>query len=140
MISRAIYCPISGNLPADILNIGCFLLQLICVNDFPYRIYSRQKMRYRPISRLTRLIFKTGLQRNDILIYYIPYMCYACANTTSMQENEEILSTPRDSSKLLSPKMSLLQVDCLVLILHNFVIFKGMTTYSPRFWTYMQQR
>jgi len=46
--------PISGDLSADISNIGRFLLQTI----FSYRIGSRQKRRYQTISRPR---FKTGL-------------------------------------------------------------------------------
>jgi len=57
---RAIYRPISGDLSADISNIGLFLLQTIWRTISLYRICSRQKRKYRTISRLTRSIFKTG--------------------------------------------------------------------------------
>jgi len=46
--------------PADISNFSRFLLQTIWRTIFPYRIGNRQKKRYRPISRPTRPIFKTG--------------------------------------------------------------------------------
>jgi len=46
-----IYRPISGNLSADISNIGRFLLQTIWQMISSYRIGSRQNRRYRTISR-----------------------------------------------------------------------------------------
>ena len=58
-----IYRPISGNLSADISNIGRFLLQTIWRTISPYRIGSRQKKRYRTISRP---IFKTGVMTAGI--------------------------------------------------------------------------
>jgi len=60
VIYRTIYRPISGNLSGDISNISRFLLQTIWRTIFPYRIDSRQKRRYRTISRPYRPIFKTG--------------------------------------------------------------------------------
>jgi len=66
VIYRAIYQLISGDLSADISNIGRFLLQMIWRTIFSYRIGSRQKRRYQMISRSTRTIFKTGIWRTEL--------------------------------------------------------------------------
>ena len=62
-----IYQPISRDLSADISNIGRFLLQTIWQTISPYCIGSRQKKRYRLISRP---IFKTGV---SIVLILSPY-------------------------------------------------------------------
>jgi len=67
---------ISGDLSADISNIGRFLLQTIWRTIFSYCIGSRQKRRYRTISRLTRLIFKRGHWRHLFQFAFVTWYCH----------------------------------------------------------------
>jgi len=79
-----IYRLISGDLSADILNIGRLLLQTLWRTIFPYRIGSRQKRLYRTISRMTRPIFKTGhnlslyISSSIIVIQFIIIQFISC--------------------------------------------------------------
>ena len=59
MISGAIYCPISGDLSANILNIDNFLLQTIWANDFLISYRQQAKNEISTDISADRPIFKT---------------------------------------------------------------------------------